>query len=185
MTDHSVYWVSYSASNFAGSANRGAPVTPLRPVTASLLLSMFLLAHTARWAATDPLRQEWAHATQQQQVNELSQREQLEDLHRTQDLKHTQRQLDQLRNQAASRPGLAAQPRAQQLHETQKQLDQLKLEQQLHRVQQDLKLNDIAREPNPWRRQQQLREFELQQQMQFLQDQSRPKLMQQALNRLR
>jgi hypothetical protein len=52
-------------------------------------------------------------------------------------------------------------------------------------VQQDLKLNAIEREPNPLRRQQQLRELELQQQMQFLQDQSRPKLMQQDLNRLR
>src|SRR5215475_14322396 len=113
---------------------RGAPVTLLRPVTASLLLSIFLLAHTARWAATDPLRPERTHATQQQHVNELSQREQLEDLKRAQELDQTQRQLDQLRNQAASRPGLAAQPRAQQLHETQKQLDRLQLEQQLNRI---------------------------------------------------
>jgi hypothetical protein len=45
---------------------RGALVTLLRPVTASLLLSIGLLAHTARWAATDPLRQEWTHSTQQQ-----------------------------------------------------------------------------------------------------------------------
>src|SRR5262249_42205612 len=67
--------------------------------------------------------------------------------------------------------GLAAQPRAQQLHEAQKQLDQLQLEQQLHRVQQDLKLHAIEREPNPLRRQQQIRELELQQQRQFLQDQ--------------
>ena len=95
-------------------------MTLLRPVTASLLLSIVLLTHTARWAAPDPLRQQRTHATQQQHVNELSQREQLEDLKRAQDLTHTQRQLDQLRNQAASRPGLAAQPRAQQLHETQK-----------------------------------------------------------------
>jgi hypothetical protein len=146
---------------------------------------MFLLAHTARWAATDPLRQERTHAIQRQHVNELTQRAQLEDLKRAQDLKQTQRQFDQLRHQAASHPGLAAQPRAQQLHETQKQLDQLKLEQQLNRVQQDLKLNDIAREPHPLRRQQQIRELELQQQMQFLQDQSRTKLMQQDLNRLR
>jgi hypothetical protein len=146
---------------------------------------MVLLASTARWAATNPLRQGRTHATQQHHVNALTQREQLEDLKRVQDLKQTQRQLDQLRHQAASRPGLAAQPRAQQLHETQKQLDQLKLEQQLHRVQHDLKLNEIAREPPSLRRQQQIRELELQQQMQFLQDQSRTKLLQQDLNRLR
>jgi hypothetical protein len=160
-------------------------VTLLRPVPASLLLSIVLLAPTARWAATDPLRHERTYATQQKQINELSQREQLEHLKRAQDLSQTQRQLDQLRNQAASRSDLAAQPRAQQLNETQKQLDQLKLEQQLHRVQQDLKLNEIAREPNPFRRQKQIRELELQQQMQFLQEQSRTKLMQQDLNRLR
>ena len=124
-------------------------VTLLRSVTTSLLLSILLLAHTARWAATDPLRQERTHANQQKQVNELTQREQLEALQRAQDLNQTQRQLDQLRNQAASRPGLAAQPRAQQLNETQKRLDQLQLEQQLNRVQQDLKLNEIEREPNP------------------------------------
>src|SRR6266478_8488756 len=110
-------------------------------VRTSLLLSTFLLAHTARWAATDPLRQERTQATQQQQVNELSQREQLENLKRALELHQTQRQLDQLRQQEASCPGLAAQPRAQQLNETQRQLDQLKLEQQLNRVQQDLKLN--------------------------------------------
>jgi hypothetical protein len=52
-------------------------------------------------------------------------------------------------------------------------------------VQQDLKLNEIEREQNPFRRQKQIRELELQQQMQFLQDQSRTKLMQQDLNRLR
>jgi len=73
-------------------------VTLLRPVTASLLLSIVLLAPTARWAATDPLRQERTHATQQQQINELNQREQLEDLKRAQDLNQTQRQLDQLRH---------------------------------------------------------------------------------------
>jgi hypothetical protein len=160
-------------------------VTLLRPVTASLLLSILLLAQTARWAASDPLRQERTHATQQKQINEFYQREQLEDLKRAQDLHQTQRQLDQLRNQAASRPGFAAQSRAQQLNETQKQLDQLQLEQQLNRVQQDLKLNAIEREQNPFRRQKQIRELELQQQMQFLQDQSRTKLMQQDLNRLR
>jgi len=156
----------------------------LRPVTASLLLSTFLLASTARWAATDPLRQERTHAIQQEHVNGLNQRKQLDNLQRAQELTQTQRQLDQLRNQAAS-PGLAAQPRVQQLNETQKQLDQLKLEQQLNRVQQDLKLNEIEREQNPFRRQKQIRELELQQQMQFLQDQSRTKLMQQDLNRLR
>ena len=156
----------------------------LRPVTASLLLSTFLLASTARWAATDPLRPERTHAIQQEHVNELNQRKQRDNLQRAQELTQTQRQLDQLRNQAAS-PGLAAQPRAQQLNETQKQLDQLKLEQQLNRVQQDLKLNEIEREQNPFRRQKQIRELELQQQMQFLQDQSRTKLMQQDLNRLR
>src|SRR5256712_14049633 len=56
--------------------------------------------------------------------------------------------LPRLRHQAASRPGLAAQPRAQQLNETQRQLDQLKLEQQLHRVQHELQLNHIEREHN-------------------------------------
>jgi hypothetical protein len=101
------------------------------------------------------------------------------------ELHQTQRQLNKLRQQDASRPGLAAQPRAQQLHETQRQLDQLKLEQQLHRVQHELKLNDIAREHHPLRRQEQLRELQLQQHIQFLQDQSRTKLMQQDLNRLR
>ena len=156
----------------------------LRPVTASLLLFTLLLASTARWAATDPLRQEWTQAIPQQHINELNQREQLDNLNRALALNQTQRQLDKLRNQAAN-PGLAAQLRAQQLNETQKQLDQLKLEQQLNRVQQDLKLNEIEREPNPFRRQKQLRELELQQQMQFLQDQSRTKLMQQDLNRLR
>jgi hypothetical protein len=164
---------------------RGAPVQLFRPVTASLLLSTVLLVPTARWAAADPLRQERTHATQQKQVNGLSQREQLEDLKRAQDLTHTHRQLDQLRQQEARRPGLAAQPRAQQLNETQKQLDQLKLEQQLNRVQQELKLNDIAREPHLVRRRNQIRELQLQQQMQFLQDQSRTKLMQQDLDRLR
>ena len=97
----------------------------LRPVTASLLLSTFLLASTAHWAATDPLRPERIQATQQQQVNELHQREQLDNLNRALELNHTQRQLDQLRQQEASRSGFAAQSRAQQLHETQKQLDQL------------------------------------------------------------
>jgi len=53
-------------------------VTLRRPVTASLLLSTLLLAHTARWAATDPLRKEWTPATQQAQVNALHQREQLD-----------------------------------------------------------------------------------------------------------
>ena len=52
-------------------------------------------------------------------------------------------------------------------------------------MQQDLKLHEIEREPNPFHRQKQLRELELQQQMQFLQDQSRTKLMQQDINRLR
>ena len=155
----------------------------LRPVTASLLLSTVLLASPARWAAADPLRKARTHATQQKHVNELSQREQLEHLKRALELHQTQRQLDQLRQQAASRPGLAAQPRAQQLNETQKQLDQLKLEQQRNRVQHELKLNDIEREHNPLRRQEQIRELQLQQQMQFLQDQSRTKLMQQDLNR--
>src|SRR5262245_13311978 len=112
------------------------------------------------------------------------QREQLDNLNRALELNQTQRQLDQLRNQAAS-PGLAAQPRVQQLNETQKQLDQLKLEQQLNRVQQDLKLNAIEREQHPFRRQKQSRELELQQQMKFLQEQARTKLMQQDLNRLR
>jgi hypothetical protein len=36
----------------------------LRPVIASLLLFTFLLASTARWAATDQLRQERTHTTQ-------------------------------------------------------------------------------------------------------------------------
>jgi hypothetical protein len=160
-------------------------VTLLRPVTASLLLSTVLLASPARWATTDPLRQERTHAIQEAHVNELNQREQLEALKRAQNLNHTQRQLDQLRHQAASRSGPAAQPRAQQLHETQKQLDQLKLEQQLQRVQHELQLNHIEREHNPWRRQDQLRALELQQQLQFQQEQSRIKLLQQELNRLR
>jgi hypothetical protein len=164
---------------------RGAPVTLLRPVTASLLLSTLLLAPTARWAATDPLRQTRTQATQQEQVNALHQREQLEHLKRAQELNKTQRQLDKLRHQETSRPGLAAQPRAQQLNETQRQLDQLKLEQQLNRVQHELKLNHIEREHNPFRRQEQIRELQFQQHMQFLQDQSRTKLMQQKLNRVR
>jgi hypothetical protein len=161
------------------------PVKLLRPVIVSLLLSTVLLAPPARWAAADQLRKERTHATQQKHVNELSQREQLEYLKRALELHQTQRQLDQLRQQEASRPGLAPQPRAQQLNETQKQLDQLKLEQQLNRVQQELQLNDIEREHNPLRRQEQIRALQLQQQMQFLQDQSRTKLMQQDLNRLR
>ena len=157
----------------------------LKPVTASLLLSTVLLASPARWAAADPLRPERPHAIQQQQVNELNQREQLDNLNRAQELSQTQRQLDQLRNQAGSRPGLAAQLREQQLNETQKQLDQLKNDQQRSQLQYELKLNDIARAHNPFRRQEQLRDLQLQQQMQFLQDQSRTKLMQQDLNRLR
>jgi len=160
-------------------------VTLLRPVTASLLLSTVLLVHTARWAATDQLRKEWTQATRQEQVNELHQREQHEYLKRTLELNHTQRQLDQLRRQAASRPGPAAQLREQQLHQTQRQLDQLKLEQQLNRVQHELQMNHIEREHNPLRRQDQLRELQLQQHMQFLQDQSRTHQMQQELNRLR
>jgi hypothetical protein len=155
----------------------------LRPVTASLLLSTVLLASTARWAAADPLRKEWRRATQQKQINELNQREQLEYLKRAQELTQTQRQLDQLRQQEASHPGLAAQPRAQQLHETQKQLDQLKLEQQFNRMQHELQLNQIEREHNPLRRQEQIRELQLQQQIQSLQEQSRTKLLQQELNR--
>jgi hypothetical protein len=164
---------------------RGTPVKLLRPITVSLLLSIILLASTARWAAANPLRKEWTHATQQKQVNELDQREQLDNLNRTLELNQTQRQLDQLRNLAGSRPDLAAQPRAQQLNETQKQLDQLQLEQQLNRVQHELNMNQIEREHNSFRRQEQIRELQLQQQMQFLQDQSRTKLMQQDLNRLR
>jgi hypothetical protein len=154
-------------------------------VTARLLLSTLLLAPTARWAAADPLRTERTPATQQAQVNELRQREPLEHLKRAQELTHTQRQLDQLRHQAASRPGLAAPLRVQQLHETQRQLDQLKLEQQLKGVQHELNMHHIEREHNPWRRQEQLRELQLQQQMQFLQDQSRTHQLQQDLNRLR
>ena len=157
----------------------------LRPVPASLLLSTFLLAHTALWAATDQLRNEPTPATQQEQVDELHQRTQLENLKRAQELNQTQRQLDQLRQQDSSRPGLAAQPREQQLNQTQRQLDQLKHEQQLNRVQHELKMNQIEREQNQFRRQEQIRELQLQQQMQFLQDQSRTKLMQQDLNRLR
>jgi hypothetical protein len=176
-------------TNFCGlqrsKRQRGMPVKLLRPVTASLLLSTLLLASTARWAATDQLRKERTQATQQKQVNEFYQREQLENLKRALELNQTQRQLDQLRQQEASRPGLASQSRAQQLNETQKQLDQLNLEQQLNRVQQGLKLNEIEREQNPLRRQEQLRELQLQQQIQSLQDQSRTKLMQQDLNRLR
>jgi hypothetical protein len=64
-------------------------------------------------------------------------------------------------------------------------LDQLKLEQQLNRVQQDLQLHAIEREPNPLRRQQQIRDLELQQHMQFLQDKSRTRRMQRDLDRLR
>jgi len=157
----------------------------LRPVTASLLLSTVLLAHTASWAVADPLRKEWTHATQQKQINALQQREQLDNLNRALELNQTQRQFDQLWQQEASRPGLAAQPRAQQLNETQKQLDQLQLEQQLNRVQHELQMNQIEREQNSFRRQEQIRELQLQQQMQFLQDQSRTKLMQQELNRVR
>jgi len=157
----------------------------LKPVTISLLLSTLLFASTARCAAADPLRQERTRAAQQAQTNELYQRQQLENLNRDQELTQTQRQLDQLRQQEASRPGVAVQPRAQQLNETQKQLDQLKLEQQLNRVQHELKLNEIAREQHSFRRQEQIRELQLQQQMQFLQDQSRTKLMQQDLNRVR
>ena len=108
-----------------------------------------------------------------------------QNLKRAQELTQAQRQLDQLRQQEASRPGLAAQPRAQQLNETQRQLDQLKLEQQLNRVQHELNINQIKREQNPLRRQEQLRELQFQQQMQFLQDQSRTKLLQQDLNRVR
>ena len=157
----------------------------LKPVTISLLLSTLLFASTARCAAADPLRQERTRATQQAQTNELYQRQQLENLNRDQELTQTQRQLDQLRQQEASRPGVAVQPRAQQLNETQKQLDQLKLEQQLNRVQHELKLNEIEREHNPFRRQEKIKELKLQQHMQYLQDQSRTKLMQQDLNRLR
>ena len=157
----------------------------LRLVTTRLLLATCLLAHNAPWAAADPLRQERMPATQQKHINELDQREQLDNLNRAQELRQTQRQLDQLRQQEARRPGLAAQPRAQQLHETQKQLDQLKLEQQLNRVKQELKLHEIAREQHPVRRQEQIRALQLQQQIQFLQDQSRTKLIQQDLNRLR
>ena len=160
-------------------------MTLLRPVTASLLLATCVLAPTALWAATDQLRKVQARATQQAQVNALYQREQLEQLQRTQTLTQTYRQLDQLRPQAARRSGLAAQLREQQLNEVHRQLDQLKLEQQLQRVQHELKLNHIEREQNPFRRQKQIQELQLQQQMQFLQDQSRTKLMQQDLNRLR
>jgi hypothetical protein len=131
-------------------------MTLLRPVTASLLL-----APTARWAAADQLRKARTHATQQAQINALHQRAQLEHLQRAQELHHTQRQLDQLRHQAASRPGLAAQLREQQLNQTQRQLDQLKLEQQLHRVQHELHMYHIAREHNPLRRQEQLRALQL------------------------
>ena len=164
---------------------RGEPVTLLRPVTASLLLSTVLLATTAHWAATDQLRHERTHVIQQEHVNALHQREQREQLKRTQELTHTQRQLDQLRHQAARRPVLTAQPRAQQLHETQRQLDQLKLEQQCNRMQHALQLHHIAREHNPLRRQAQLRELQFQQHRQFLQDQSRTKRMQQELHSLR
>jgi hypothetical protein len=174
-----------SHQGYGLSGTTGASVTLLRPMTVSLLLSTVLLASTARWASADPLRKERTHATEQKQVNALRQREQLEDLKRALELKQTQWQLDRLRQQEASRPGLAAQPRAQQLHETQRQLDQLKLEQQRHHVQQELKLHDIAREPNPLRRQEQRRELQRQQHMQFLQEQSRTRLMQQELNRLR
>ena len=65
----------------------------LRPVTARLLLSTLLLAPTARWAATAQLRQERTPATQQAHVNDLQQREQLENLQRAQELTQTQRQL--------------------------------------------------------------------------------------------
>ena len=156
----------------------------LMPVPASLLLSTFLLAHTALWAATDQLRNEPTPATQQEQVDELHQRTQLENLKRAQELNQTQRQLDQLRQQEASRPNLAAPLREQKLNETQRQLNQLQQEQQLNRLQQELQLNHIEREHNPLR-QEQLRELQLQQQMQSLQEQSRTKLMQQDLNRLR
>ena len=61
----------------------------LRPVTANLLLFTFLLAPTARWAVADPLRKERTHATQQKQVNELNQREQLENLKRAQESART------------------------------------------------------------------------------------------------
>jgi len=154
-----------------------------RPMTARLLLSTVLLASTARWAATDQRRQERTRATQQAHVNALTQRAQLERLNRALALHHTQRQLDQRRLQAAS-PGIAAHARAQ-CNETQKQLDQHTLEQQLQRVQQDLKLHAIAREHNPLRRQQQISELALQQHMQCLQEQSRTQWMQQQLNRFR
>src|SRR5207302_455586 len=108
-----------------GSTQRLKTVSEVRT---SLLLSTFLLAPTARWAAADPLRKARTQATQQAQVNEFHQREQLEHLNRAQELNETQRQLDQLRHLEASRPGLAAQPRAQQLNETQRQLDQFQLE---------------------------------------------------------
>jgi len=139
----------------------------LRPVTGRLLLSTVLLVSTARWAATDQRRQERMRATQQAHVNALTQRAQRARLNRALELQHTQRQRDQRRHQAAS-PGIAAHARAQRLNETQKQLDQLTLEQQLHRVQQDLKLNAIAREHNPLRRQQQISELARQQHMQCL-----------------
>jgi hypothetical protein len=79
-----------------------------RFMTVSLLLSTFLLSSTARWAATDPLRQERTQATQQKQINELDQREQLDNLNRGQELSQTQRQLDLLRQQAVNRSGPAA-----------------------------------------------------------------------------
>src|SRR5262249_18833452 len=132
---------------------RGEPVTLLRPVTACLLLVILLLAHTALGAATEHLRKARTHATQQEQVNELSQREQPEHLQRAQELHQTQRQLDQLRDQDARRPGRAAPLREQQLNQTQRQLDQLKQEQQLQRLQYELQMNQLEREHNPFRRQ--------------------------------
>jgi len=48
-----------------------------------------------------------------------------------------------------------------------------------------LQMNQLEREDNTFRRQDQIRALQLQQQMQFLQDQSRTKLMQQDLNRVR
>ena len=150
-------------------------------VTAGFLAVSAGMMPSHSWAAADQLeefQEEQSADRQKRQLEELKRHEQLQKIKRDQQIQQYQRELDSLKLSQSDDP--TAQQRT---HELQGRLDQLRNQQQLERVQRELELNQIQREQNTFRQQEQIRELQRQQQMDFLRDQSLKS--QQNLDRLR
>jgi parvulin-like peptidyl-prolyl isomerase len=124
-----------------------------------LLLLVFVLQgflpFTAALSAAESLNEIPTKSRQQEQIKELRQQDQLQQLQRDQQLNNLQRQLP-------------SKPIDNRDSQNQRKLDQLKNDQQLDRLQTELELNQIQREQNQSRQQEQVRELQRQQEMDFL-----------------